>query len=143
MPRPSVNGEPLTGAERQALYRAARAAGAPVVRARRPAPDRSRPTPSESSRVQRKFPGDAVTATCALRKKDRHSSKRDAERLSAHGPAGLNRTEDGNLSETVATAIICETPTPWQSKTRLLLPFRPDECAGMPQFLLGFAHETC
>jgi hypothetical protein len=42
MPRPSVNEEPMTGAERQARYRAARTAGAPVVRIRRPADRRSR-----------------------------------------------------------------------------------------------------
>ena len=37
-----VNEEPMTGAERQARYRAAHAAGAPVVRTRRPADRRSR-----------------------------------------------------------------------------------------------------
>ena len=42
MPRPSVNEMPMTGAERQARYRAARAAGAPVVRTRRPTDRRSR-----------------------------------------------------------------------------------------------------
>jgi len=42
MPRPSLNEEPMTGAERQARYRAAHAAGAPVVRTRRPADRRSR-----------------------------------------------------------------------------------------------------
>jgi hypothetical protein len=42
MPRPLVNEEPMTGAERQALYRAARTAGAPVVRMRRPADRHSR-----------------------------------------------------------------------------------------------------
>ena len=42
MPRPSLNKEPMTGAERQARYRAAHAAGAPVVRTRRPADRRSR-----------------------------------------------------------------------------------------------------
>ena len=42
MPRPLVNEEPLTGAERQARYRAAHAAGAPVVRTRRPADRRFR-----------------------------------------------------------------------------------------------------
>ena len=44
MPRPSVNEEPMTGADpdRQARYRAAHAAGAPVVRIRRPADRRSR-----------------------------------------------------------------------------------------------------
>ena len=42
MPRPSVNEEPMTGAERQARYRAARAAGAPVARTRRPTDRRSR-----------------------------------------------------------------------------------------------------
>ena len=36
MPRPLVNEEPMTGAERQARYRAVHAAGAPVVRTRRP-----------------------------------------------------------------------------------------------------------
>ena len=41
MPRPSVNEEPMTGAERHARYRAARAAGAPVVRTRRPADRRT------------------------------------------------------------------------------------------------------
>ena len=42
MPRPLVNEEPMTGAERQARYRAAHAAGAPVVRTRRPTDRRSR-----------------------------------------------------------------------------------------------------
>jgi hypothetical protein len=42
MPRPSINEEPMTGAERQARYRAAHAAGAPVVRTRRPTDRRSR-----------------------------------------------------------------------------------------------------
>jgi hypothetical protein len=42
MPRPSLNEEPMTGAERQARYRAAHAAAAPVVRTRRPADRRSR-----------------------------------------------------------------------------------------------------
>ena len=41
MPRPSLNEEAMTGAERQARYRAAHAAGAPV-RTRRPADRRSR-----------------------------------------------------------------------------------------------------
>jgi hypothetical protein len=36
MPRPSVNEEPMTGAERQARYRATHAAGVPLVRTRRP-----------------------------------------------------------------------------------------------------------
>ena len=42
MPRPSVGETPMTGAERQARYRAAHADGAPVVRIRRPADRRSR-----------------------------------------------------------------------------------------------------
>jgi hypothetical protein len=42
MPRPSVNDEPMTGAERQARYRAAHAAGVPVVRTRRAIDRRSR-----------------------------------------------------------------------------------------------------
>jgi hypothetical protein len=42
MPRPLIGEEPLTGAERQARYRAAHAAGAPVVRTRRPVDRRSR-----------------------------------------------------------------------------------------------------
>jgi len=42
MPRPTINDEPMTGAERQARYRAAHAAGAPVVRTRRPVDRRSR-----------------------------------------------------------------------------------------------------
>jgi hypothetical protein len=42
MPRPSIGETPMTGAERQARYRAAHAAGAPVVRTRRPADRRSR-----------------------------------------------------------------------------------------------------
>jgi hypothetical protein len=42
MPRPLVNEEPMTGAERQARYRAARAAGASVIGVRRPADRRSR-----------------------------------------------------------------------------------------------------
>ena len=42
MPRPSINETPKTGAERQARYRAMRAAGAPVIRTRRPTDRRSR-----------------------------------------------------------------------------------------------------
>ncbi len=42
MPRPSRGETPMTGAERQARYRAAHAAGAPVIRTRRPADRRSR-----------------------------------------------------------------------------------------------------
>jgi len=42
MPRPSINETPMTGAERQARYRAARSAGVPVVRLRRPTGRRSR-----------------------------------------------------------------------------------------------------
>jgi hypothetical protein len=37
MPRPSIGEAPMTGAERQARYRAARVDGVPVVRIRRPA----------------------------------------------------------------------------------------------------------
>jgi hypothetical protein len=42
MPRPSIGDKPMTDAERQARYRAARAAGVPVVRTRRPADHRGR-----------------------------------------------------------------------------------------------------
>ena len=35
------------------------------------------------------------------------------------------------MNETIAVAIICKTPAPGQSKTRLSPPFRPDECAGI------------
>lgn len=42
MPRPSISDPPMTGAERQARDRAARTAGALVVRTRRPADRRSR-----------------------------------------------------------------------------------------------------
>ena len=42
MPHQSISDIPLTGAERQARYRAARANGAPVVLIRRPANRRSR-----------------------------------------------------------------------------------------------------
>lgn len=42
MSRPSISDTPMTGAERQARYRAAHADGAPVVRVRRPADRRSR-----------------------------------------------------------------------------------------------------
>ena len=42
MPRPSIGETPMTGAERQARYRAAHAAGASVIRVRRPADRRSR-----------------------------------------------------------------------------------------------------
>ena len=42
MPRPSIGEAPMTGAERQVRYRAARAVGAPVVRTRRPVDRRSR-----------------------------------------------------------------------------------------------------
>ena len=42
MSRPSIGETAMTGAERQARYRAARAAGTPAVRFRRPADRRSR-----------------------------------------------------------------------------------------------------
>ena len=42
MPRQPIGDRPMTDAERQARYRAARAAGVPVVRMRRPADHRSR-----------------------------------------------------------------------------------------------------
>ena len=42
MPRPSIGETPMTGAERQARYRAVQAGGAPVIRIRRPADRRSR-----------------------------------------------------------------------------------------------------
>jgi hypothetical protein len=42
MPRPLISEIPMTGAERQARYRAAHANGAPVIRIRRPADRRSR-----------------------------------------------------------------------------------------------------
>ena len=42
MPRQPIGDRPMTDAERQARYRAARTAGVPVVRMRRPADHRSR-----------------------------------------------------------------------------------------------------
>jgi hypothetical protein len=45
MSRPSISDTPMTGAERQARYRAAHTDGAPVVRVRRPA--------DRCSRIQR------------------------------------------------------------------------------------------
>src|SRR5580704_16233067 len=42
MPRKSIGERPMTDAERQARHRAARAAGAPVIRTRRPADRRGR-----------------------------------------------------------------------------------------------------
>ena len=42
MPRPPIGETPMPGAERQARYRAAHAAGVPVIRTRRPANRRSR-----------------------------------------------------------------------------------------------------
>ncbi len=42
MPRKPVGDAPMSDAERQARYRAARAVGAPVIRTRRPADHRSR-----------------------------------------------------------------------------------------------------
>lgn len=42
MPRPSIGETALTGAERQARYRAARTAGVPIIRIRRPTERRSR-----------------------------------------------------------------------------------------------------
>jgi hypothetical protein len=42
MPRPLISEIPMTGAERQARYRAMHADGAPVIRIRRPADRRSR-----------------------------------------------------------------------------------------------------
>ncbi len=42
MPRKSIGDHPMTDAERQARYRAARAAGTPVIRTRRPSDHRGR-----------------------------------------------------------------------------------------------------
>ena len=42
MPRKSIDESPMTDAERQARHRAARAAGAPVIRTRRPTDHRGR-----------------------------------------------------------------------------------------------------
>jgi len=42
MPRPTIGDRPMTGADRQANYRAARAGGTPVIRTRRPADHRGR-----------------------------------------------------------------------------------------------------
>ena len=42
MPRKSISERPMTPAERQARYRAARTTGTPIVRTRRPADHRSR-----------------------------------------------------------------------------------------------------
>jgi len=42
MPRKCIGERPMTDAERQARYRAARAAAAPILRTRRPADHRSR-----------------------------------------------------------------------------------------------------
>jgi hypothetical protein len=42
MPRKSIGERPMTDAERQERYRAARAVGVPVIRIRRPADHRSR-----------------------------------------------------------------------------------------------------
>ena len=42
MPRPPLGDTAMSGAERQARYRAAHAAGAPVIRTRRPADRRGR-----------------------------------------------------------------------------------------------------
>ena len=42
MPRKSIGDRPMTDAERQARHRATRAAGAPVIRTRRPTDHRSR-----------------------------------------------------------------------------------------------------
>ena len=56
MPRQPLGERAMTGAERQARYRVARAAGAPVIRTRRPADHRSR--------TQRR--PDAVTTLTAL-----------------------------------------------------------------------------
>ena len=42
MSRPLIGDKPMTDAERQARYRAARAAAVPVIRTRRPADHRSR-----------------------------------------------------------------------------------------------------
>lgn len=44
MPRPLIGDKPMTDAERQARYRAARAANLPVVRTHRPADHRGRAT---------------------------------------------------------------------------------------------------
>lgn len=46
------------------------------------------------------------------------------------------------MNETIAVAIICKTPAPGQSKTRLSPPFRPDECAGISACFIQDLAET-
>ncbi len=60
MPRKSIGATAMTDAERQARYRAAHAAGAPVIRTRRPADHRSRArrwhdTVAELTELQAKY----------------------------------------------------------------------------------------
>lgn len=62
MPRPSIGERPMTGAERQARYRAARVDGVPVIRVRRPIDRRSR--------IQRW--NDTIAALVALQEEYHH-----------------------------------------------------------------------
>ena len=62
MHRPSIGETPMTDAERQARYRAARADGVPMIRTRRPADRRSR--------IQRW--NDTIAALVALQAEYRH-----------------------------------------------------------------------
>jgi hypothetical protein len=62
MHRPSIGKTPMTGAERQARYRAARADGVPIIHIRRPADRRSR--------IQRW--NDTIAALVTLQEEYRH-----------------------------------------------------------------------
>ena len=60
MPRQPIGDRPMTDAERQARYRAARAAGAPIVRTRRPADHRSRARRWKGCRRRTATPASAI-----------------------------------------------------------------------------------
>jgi hypothetical protein len=62
MHRPSIGKTPMTGAERQARYRAARADGVPIIHTRRPVDRRSR--------IQRW--NDTIAALVTLQEEYRH-----------------------------------------------------------------------
>ena len=63
MPRPSIGDKAMTDAERQARYRAARAAGTPVIRT---PPPTDHPPPSQGQAPRARRWHDTVTALTAL-----------------------------------------------------------------------------
>jgi hypothetical protein len=104
MSRPSISDTPMTGAERQARYRAAHADGAPVVRVRRPADRRSRiqrwrdavstltNLQAEYARWLKALPDRTISKTAPWRRRYRrlsNSTSRSFRRSNHHGVSAV------------------------------------------------------